>query len=553
MVPGHRRHRGGHRHGLGHDGNEPVAGADLLEPDAPSSAAIETSWDGTLGRILLGRSPADVTSTVVSAVSSSTPTDGTAVGPLRRHGHAAHRRGHGPRADGVLHQLPARGVTGAWDGSVQSLDRRPIAVRRRPLPQRRPLRRGWEADRVAHLPPTCRAASMRSACTPTHGEDRVPFFVRPAAGAPTADVAFLDDVVHLHGLRQPPPAHRRHRLHPGPHPACAPSTSTCATIPRSAGRTTRSTSTAAGSCSARDGDPCSTCGRAPTAGTSRPTPTSSVPHPTGIGHDIIADEDVHAEGVAALAPYRVVVTGTHPEYWSTSMLDALADWQRRGGRLMYLGGNGFYWRVGFSEHWPGAMELRRAEDGVRNWQTGPGESYHAFGGEYGGLWRRLGRAPNEVVGIGFAAQGFERATHYRVADDARRSRAAWILDGVDGELIGTSGLGGGAAGQEIDRYDVALGSPAMPSCSRRRPSSAPTCCAPRRSSAVRSPSPRPTPCARRHRVLRDAGRRRGVLRRVDQLVRRARPRRLRQRRGPDHDERADRFADPEPFPAPPSR
>ncbi len=180
---------------------------------------------------------------------------------------------------------------------------------------------------------------------------------------------------------------------------------------------------------------------------------------TGIGHDVIADEDVHIDGLAALEPYRVVVTGTHPEYWSTAMLDALTAWQRRGGRLMYLGGNGFYWRVAFSESWPGAMELRRAEDGVRNWQTGPGESYHAFGGEYGGLWRRLGRAPNEVVGIGFAAQGFERATHYRVADGARQSRAGWILDGVDGELIGTSGLGGGAAGQEIDRYDTRLGSP----------------------------------------------------------------------------------------------
>jgi N,N-dimethylformamidase len=180
---------------------------------------------------------------------------------------------------------------------------------------------------------------------------------------------------------------------------------------------------------------------------------------TGIDHDVVADEDVHTEGLAALAPYRVIVTGTHPEYWSTAMLDALDDWQRSGGRLMYLGGNGFYWRVAFSDHWPGAMELRRAEDGVRNWQTGPGESYHAFGGEYGGLWRRLGRAPNELVGVGFAAQGFERATHYRVGDGARGSRAAWILDGVDGDLIGTSGLGGGAAGQEIDRYDVSLGSP----------------------------------------------------------------------------------------------
>jgi N,N-dimethylformamidase len=63
------------------------------------------------------------------------------------------------------------------------------------------------------------------------------------------------------------------------------------------------------------------------------------------------------------------------------------------------------------------------------------------------------------VGIGFAAQGFEKATHFRIADGARGSRAAWILDGVDDDRIGTSGLGGGAAGQEIDRYDVALGSP----------------------------------------------------------------------------------------------
>jgi N,N-dimethylformamidase len=41
------------------------------------------------------------------------------------------------------------------------------------------------------------------------------------------------------------------------------------------------------------------------------------------------------------------------------------------------------------------------------------------------------------------------------------SRAAWIWDGVEPDegKIGTSGLGGGAAGQEIDRYDTRLGSP----------------------------------------------------------------------------------------------
>ncbi len=182
---------------------------------------------------------------------------------------------------------------------------------------------------------------------------------------------------------------------------------------------------------------------------------------TDIGHDVIGDEDIHIDGIGALAPYRVIVTGTHPEYWSTAMLDALAEWQRQGGRLMYLGGNGFYWRVAFSDHWPGAMELRRAEDGVRNWQTEDGENYHAWGGEYGGMWRRNGRPPNEIAGIGFAAQGFERATYFDVNDASLSGRASWIWDGVeiDEGRIGTSGIGGGAAGQEVDRYDTRLGSP----------------------------------------------------------------------------------------------
>ena len=35
------------------------------------------------------------------------------------------------------------------------------------------------------------------------------------------------------------------------------------------------------------------------------------------------------------------------------MLDALQAYLDRGGRLMYLGGNGFYWRIAFHpEHCP---------------------------------------------------------------------------------------------------------------------------------------------------------------------------------------------------------
>ena len=42
--------------------------------------------------------------------------------------------------------------------------------------------------------------------------------------------------------------------------------------------------------------------------------------------------------------YNVVLTGSHPEYHTDRTLDALQTYTETGGRLMYLGGNGFYWR-----------------------------------------------------------------------------------------------------------------------------------------------------------------------------------------------------------------
>ena len=65
-----------------------------------------------------------------------------------------------------------------------------------------------------------------------------------------------------------------------------------------------------------------------------------------------------------------------------------------------------------------------------------------------------------VFGVGFAAQGFEASSYYRRNDASRNPRAAFIFEGIEDERIGDFGsLGGGAAGEEIDRYDVRLGSP----------------------------------------------------------------------------------------------
>ncbi len=180
----------------------------------------------------------------------------------------------------------------------------------------------------------------------------------------------------------------------------------------------------------------------------------------GIDFDVITDEDLHEEGAALLQPYRVVMTGSHPEYHTLETLDALQAYTRGRGRLMYLGGNGFYWRIAVTQTMPGMLELRRAEGGIRAWAAEPGEYYHQTDGAYGGLWRRNRRPPQMLAGVGFSGQGLFEGTHYRVLPAARDPKHAWIFDGVDGETFGDYGLsGGGAAGFELDRADPALGTP----------------------------------------------------------------------------------------------
>ena len=180
----------------------------------------------------------------------------------------------------------------------------------------------------------------------------------------------------------------------------------------------------------------------------------------GFACDVATDEDLHDEGLALLERYRVVLTGSHPEYYSLAMHDALGAWLDEGGRLMYLGGNGFYWRVAYHPKMPGVIELRRGEDGIRDWVADGGEYYHSFDGTYGGMWERQGRPIHALAGVGMAGQGFDVSTHYRRTDASRDPRAAFVFEGIEDDIIGDFGtVGGGAAGIEVDRYDRGKGSP----------------------------------------------------------------------------------------------
>lgn len=180
-------------------------------------------------------------------------------------------------------------------------------------------------------------------------------------------------------------------------------------------------------------------------------------------YDVLTDEDLHIEGLAALKSYDVVITGSHPEYVSERMMDALQEYVDDGGNLMYLGGNGFYWATSFNPELPHVIEVRRGHNGMRNQTSQPGETVHAFTGEQGGLWRNRGRSPQRLAGIGTAACGWGKAAPYQLSSRARAPEYSWIFEGATDELIGTQGMMlGGAVGDEIDRVDELCGNGTPP-------------------------------------------------------------------------------------------
>lgn len=182
----------------------------------------------------------------------------------------------------------------------------------------------------------------------------------------------------------------------------------------------------------------------------------------GYAFDVVTDDLLHDEGEALLSPYKAVVTGSHPEYWTAKMLDARDAWLDAGGRLIYLGGNGFYWVTGVAEDEPDVIEVRRY-GGTRTWMGEAGEDTVSVTGERGGLWRDRGRAPQKRLGVGFTGQGFDRGVPFHRTEASYAAEFAFVFAGVDDAVVGAGRslvLGHGAAGFEIDKADPLYGTPA---------------------------------------------------------------------------------------------
>jgi hypothetical protein len=155
--------------------------------------------------------------------------------------------------------------------------------------------------------------------------------------------------------------------------------------------------------------------------------------------DYYAETQLHA-GELDLDAYQVLILSTHPEYWSRSMYFAVKSWvSERGGKLMYLGGNGLNCEV----------ELPEPDRVV--YQNGDGHTLKKGGFESRFHMRVESEAA--LLGVVFTDTGIMTAAPYRV-----QNAAHWAFEGTglgDGDLFGENSLHmrcpGGASGHETDK------------------------------------------------------------------------------------------------------
>ena len=363
--------------------------------------------------------------------------------------------------------MPMRGVTGrTWSGTSRDFDQCPGQYGAIFFHSDDMIDAQWEPSirlqLPADLPSGVYAARLRS----NAGEDRVPFFVRPPRGSATAPLALLLPTFSYLAYSND----HMNWKHPGLGPEVA---------ERVTPGDLYAELYSLHSAYDKHADGTGVCfvSRLRPLVNMRPDHRMALhgyPHQfpadlhivdwleeKGLPYDVITDEDVHNDQFELLAPYRVVMTGSHPEYWSDRMIAALDRFEATGGRLMYMGANGMYWVTSVDAQHPYVFEIRRGLRGTSPWRAAPGESQHSTTGEEGGLWQNRGHAPQRLLGVGMTAQGFDEARPYRRLTDSQNPRAAFIFDeiGLD-EVIGDFGLVlGGAGGFELDRLDHSLGTP----------------------------------------------------------------------------------------------
>lgn len=164
----------------------------------------------------------------------------------------------------------------------------------------------------------------------------------------------------------------------------------------------------------------------------------------GFDYDLYAENQLH-DGDLDLAAYEVLVSHTHPEYWSRRMYDRVKTWVfEEGGKLAYLGGNGIGAEVEVIDE--STMRVLTEYPDEVDPADESGESYES-------RFHRTAEPSSELLGVMTTFTGIMTAAPYEVRDPDH-----WIFEGTGleaGDTFGETALEerchGGASGCETDK------------------------------------------------------------------------------------------------------
>ncbi|MEQ9407531.1 MAG: carboxypeptidase regulatory-like domain-containing protein [Fuerstiella sp.] len=165
-------------------------------------------------------------------------------------------------------------------------------------------------------------------------------------------------------------------------------------------------------------------------------------------YDLYGETQFHFDQVP-LDEYKVLILSTHPEYWSAEMYDRLKSWVfERGGRLMYLGGNGLNCEVEF-------LDDHRIVYQNTSWSHSEPQ-FAPDGREYESRFDKRQESEASLLGVVFSFAGIMTAAPYEVKDETH-----WCFDGTglkNGDTFGERSLHqrvpGGASGHETDKISA---------------------------------------------------------------------------------------------------
>jgi len=163
----------------------------------------------------------------------------------------------------------------------------------------------------------------------------------------------------------------------------------------------------------------------------------------GFAYDYYAETQLH-DGTLNLDDYDTLLISTHPEYWSQEMYFGVKRWvHERGGKLVYLGGNGLNCEVRFTN--PTTMVVMNGDESDRI-AKGVAESRFAVYHE----------SEANLLGVVFSYDGIMTSAPYQVTDASH-----WAYQGTgmkNGDLFGHASLHrrvpGGASGHETDKVSA---------------------------------------------------------------------------------------------------